>query len=927
MTSPIAWDASARSPATRKLKMIVRAAFVLAVAIPIAFLSANTFVAAQGSTSGIAISSVVITQTRVNAETVSYQASVTVSNTSTTDFSGIERLDYRIDGGEKQLAYIVTNLAAGDSSTVTFTFALTPGDHTVIVLIGDSQSTNDISVDGADVAVEVSAHRFTRGSTVEFDLQISNHGSLSAADVTLNGTWHSTSDESLPEGTTIRELGQLETDEQNQLSIPIAVTAGSYTFDFVVSTSTIEGEASNNSASISLDVEFVDLRVSVASTESLGWDGSGRALISLLINVENAGIDDSERFNIGFKCIDDTIADCSKSILFGPIPADSSIVNEVTVWLPIGETPAKIFAAENEDTFLWGELNAIDHTVDVPTAPHLVWNLSRTSTPMVESYWSDGSANVDVDLTFVNNGTDETQTVTIECLQDDVVVSDCGNEFTVQKEPDIYPTMVTQTVRLPAGDTDLLFSYGAESTKSVAASVPERIIGVERDVWECFGDTSFMGTDDEEDLGIGCAGWNQEIVTKWPVGEVMAVWTNGDARYIEIFKETFADLAPLLNLQVEYVPAKTHADLVVYTGWPREDAEATGLECTDNEFGGCARRWVDDDSTIKEARIAIWTNASNDEKRRENYIRSASLHELIHAIADVKHRHHDRTSVMSYEALDYATLDGIDVGLLSLHAHPLVKPGMTFDDVLELIAFADELNDPPEPAEPTAQTLLRRAHAFWMDADTVSYEIRGDWPRCAGNHRFGWGRYEFGNLQPRIPFWQHFHDGNDRYYFIANPSDWNTSEYWLKRGRQWQKVDGTKVFENTTFRSGFTNPFQMLSDINIYARATDYEVVSRSPNRVVIEVSIDGPNPPWSRNLDLEIRIELHPETYSVSKFKMTWNFNPRSRDSCDIYSVEARNPVYGDDFTFPDQILEGSKILNPPPSTIDATVDTSAIN
>ena len=59
----------------------------------------------------------------------------------------------------------------------------------------------------------------------------------------------------------------------------------------------------------------------------------------------------------------------------------------------------------------------------------------------------------------------------------------------------------------------------------------------------------------------------------------------------------------------------------------------------------------------------------------------------------------------------------------------------------------------------------------------------------------------------------------------------------------------------------------------------------------------------------------------------MTWNFNPRSRDSCDIYSVEARNPVYGDDFTFPDQILEGSKILNPPPSTIDATVDTSAIN
>ena len=355
---------------------------------------------------------------------------------------------------------------------MTFTFALTPGDHTVTVLIGDSQSTNEISVDGADVAVEVSAHRFKRGSTVEFDLQISNHGGLSAADVTLNGAWRSTSDESLPEGTTIRELGQLEPDQQNQLSIPIVVTAGSYTFDFAVSTSTIEGESSNNSDSVSLDVEFVDLRVSVASTESLGWNGSGRALMSLLINVENAGTDDSERFNLGFECVDETIADCSKSIPIEPVPAGSSIVNEVTVWLPIGETSAKIFAAENEDTFLWGELNAIDYTVHVPTSPQLVWNLSRISAPEIKGYWSDGSTNVNIDLTFVNNGTDETQTVTIECLQDEVVVSDCGAEFIVQKVPDIYPTLITQTVRLPAGDTDLLFSYGVESTKSVAANVP-----------------------------------------------------------------------------------------------------------------------------------------------------------------------------------------------------------------------------------------------------------------------------------------------------------------------------------------------------------------------------------------------------------------------------------------------------------------------
>ena len=133
------------------------------------------------------------------------------------------------------------------------------------------------------------------------------------------------------------------------------------------------------------------------------------------------------------------------------------------------------------------------------------------------------------------------------------------------------------------------------------------------------------------------------------------------------------------------------------------------------------------------------------------------------------------------------------------------------------------------------------------------------------------------------------------------------------------------MFDNTYFRSGFTNPFAMLSNINIYAEDSNYKVISRNATRVVLEIVIDGPNPSWSRKLDLRIRTQIHPETFEISNYKMTWNFSPRQRNSCDMYTVEGRNPIFGEEFTFPDEILQGSQILQPQRSTTDDGEDSTA--
>ena len=168
---------------------------------------------------------------------------------------------------------------------------------------------------------------------------------------------------------------------------------------------------------------------------------------------------------------------------------------------------------------------------------------------------------------------------------------------------------------------------------------------------------------------------------------------------------------------------------------------------------------------------------------------------------------------------------------------------MSFDEVLDLIVFADELNDPPEPVELSAPALLRRAHAALMDAESFSFEVKGGWPGCRGNHDFGWAQLEAANLIPYAALWRHFLDGNDRYYYIGNPPDWGESEWWLRRGRGWSDVGVERVTDATTFRGGFSSLLQTLADINVYAKPSDYMVVSRNAERVEIEVSIDQPNP------------------------------------------------------------------------------------
>lgn len=913
-----------RSRKSRLNLWLVTTLVVSAIALTLAISSTAT---AQSPAPNLTIQSLAITKTGETSTGVTYQATATVNNNGDTDFSGAQRVDYQINSSDAQLAYIVTDLPAGGSLSFTFNFELQPGDHTIRVILGETETSQTVSVAGSDIAVEIAEHRILTGSTVEFDIRISNSGELTATDLTLTATWEGATDDASGTQDYDGDIPSLAPEGETSITMALEIKPGSYTFTFEATTSTIESDSTNNSTKQSLDVEFIDLRVQLLSTDSLGWNGDGKAFMSIIIEIENVGVDDSKAFNIGIECDDERITECATSTQSNRIPAGEKTETELRLWLPIGDTTTRIFAVENEDTFRWGHSNAIDEIITAPEAPELTWTLVRISQPSVSSYWSDGTANVELELTLANNGTDDPYTISIECTQSETVIDDCGGDVTGEFEIDSHPTIARPVLRLPAGEWEITLDYGAEESKSTVAIVPERIIGVERDVWDCFSDTSNIDPEDRDnyatgDEGIGCAGWERDRVIKWPVGEPIKIWSHGEALYLEILEKVLADISALINIEFETVATKDEAQLTVHTGVPREDADFTALDCID--FAGCAQTHFDKNSQITSSNIAIWLNNIEDEKRRDHTIHSTTLHELLHALTNMQHRHHDRTSVMSYDALDYTTVEGMDQGLFNLLGHPLVQPGMAFDEVLELIIFADELNDPPEPVELSAPALLRRAHAALMDAESFSFQVTGDWPGCRGNHDFGPAQLQLANLRPYSALWRHFQDGRDRYYYIGNPSDWSTSEWWLRRGRTWQDVGGHQVSDATTFRGGFTSTLQILNYINIYAYESDYSVTSRTSDSVEIEVALDQPIPQWSRDLDLQISISINPTTYQISEYQLHWAFNPRNRNSCDAYSVRASSPVYGLDFTFPDAIWQKSTLLVKPETSDENAVEVA---
>ena len=563
---------------------------------------------------------------------------------------------------------------------------------------------------------------------------------------------------------------------------------------------------------------------------------------------------------------------------------------------------------------------AVDVTVlNFSPSPAPTVKLELEAEAAVAAYWSDGTANVEVDLSLRNSDSptvDRTVRTSVACNQNREGLNDCGKELDVSIPAGHRPATETLTVRVPAGDVSFTFSFGENGNQRLDLNVPERILGVDRYVWECFSDTSNVNTVKEGDEGIGCAGWAEETIQKWDQTSGLRVFVEGPEGFTAEFKDVLSDLAPVFGLQFEWVDTEDDADISAHVGLTIPETEAQGVYCLSTEAFGCANnRWNPQTGEVLGSKIVVfnlWPDlgvdfGDFDNWRRVRY-RSAMIHEAVHALARMIHRT-ELLSVMNDEVHHRAELNPMDEALLRLHGHDLVKPGMTMAGIENLIVFNDEMLDPqPRDHKFAAWALISNAYTELREATSANFRVRTSSSGCP--EEFGWADYKVGNLTGRHPYfgWVRI-DSLENHAYVLQPHS-GQFEYWLQGQSGWLEVGPNGLSDALSgWRGDLSDPHHMLESILYYADWTDAQVSVDSDGRTVLRFELDTVRGAiGSPAVSVEIVLIIDDETYEVVEYNMDWNLGDVA---CNKYRIEATDGQYGVEFAFPEAIRQGSDFID----------------
>ncbi len=540
-------------------------------------------------------------------------------------------------------------------------------------------------------------------------------------------------------------------------------------------------------------------------------------------------------------------------------------------------------------------------TPDEPTPAFLLDTLMT-----VLGYHRDGTAEIELSIELRNDGDTPAQgspVVTVECTLDGSPLSGCGGPLDdLALQDGTGRGEAALRLRSPMGTE--LWAVMDDGTASNTVVVPERILGVDRETWACFSDRPRREAAYENDFLGGCGGWTSASVLKWAPDRPVLVWADpsGDARYVRILEETLDELGPLLNLDFEWVQTEAEATLKAYVGVPSARAEAIGVDAYCQDATGCAGPDSFEDGAIASASMSVWLANPGEAPLTENEIAHATLHEALHALAAMHHRP-AVLSVMSVNtALRLPGLSDSDEALLRLHAHPLVRSGMTMPEVRRLIVFADELLDPPPAAQDDdAIRLTERAYAALLDAGSARFDVRGGWPDRGCEQEFA-GSHALGSFAHGYPSVVRF-DG-DRADVILTYSEAGDWQGWHRTSGGWKPGTLEQVYGATVWRLAFTDPIEMLINVIAHADPGDMSITRTSSRTVALDGMLrDVPPPSWARGATLRVSIALDAGTHRISAYDMHWTFDARDPGSCARYEVRATNGEYGVEIPLPSAV------------------------
>ena len=538
----------------------------------------------------------------------------------------------------------------------------------------------------------------------------------------------------------------------------------------------------------------------------------------------------------------------------------------------------------------------------------------------VLGYWSDGTADVKVTATLRNDGTlrfDGAQEVTAVCIADDDPRRDCLQELSLSLPDGFAPSWDSFTLRLPTGITTMTFDYGGAEPLTFDVEVPEKILGVDREIWECYADRPQERTEIEGEFFDGCGGWSTPTVEKWLNDVPVKVWATGDPDHIAALETVLLELAPILNLEFEWVGSEEEADFKAFVGVPRSQAPDLGFDFNPAlvHYWGFASARVDGGEATS-GYMVIWDIDLTGHMSPIDSIRSVTIHEALHALVPISHSTRP-VSIMGGAGLN--TWSPTDAELIELNSHPLVRPGMTMDDVREVIVLTDELLDYPgfesdaTPLDPL--DMVWRAYIALEEAGSASFGLSGGWIDRACNHTFGVRR---GPIELSIGEFRLFKDDpallylnihTTQFYVIYSRTDREWTHWQLSPEGTWVKVDRETIWDTTSWWLWNGKLHRAIRSVLMDASPDDISVDETADGNLRLQVTMDDSYVnmwDWTGVDSLDLTLVLDPETYALAGYTWERRLNPGANPGiCLIYKETATDGRLGVEIEVPEKVRD----------------------
>ena len=540
--------------------------------------------------------------------------------------------------------------------------------------------------------------------------------------------------------------------------------------------------------------------------------------------------------------------------------------------------------------------------------PVPVVRLALDAESTVVGYWSDGTADVKVIATLRNDGTlrlDRAQDITATCIAEGDERRACREEVSLSLQDGFAPSSESFSLRLPMGMTTMTFDYGGAESLTFDVEVPERILGVDRNLWECYADRPQVRVEVEGELFDGCGGWSAPTVEKWLNDVPVKVWATGDATHIATLETVLMELSPILDMEFEWVGSEEETDFKAFVGVPRSDAPTLGIV---RDFPSLVHVWGFASANVNGGEatsgyMVIWDSDLTGFSSPIDLIRSVTIHEALHALVPIGHNSRP-VSIMGGSGLN--TWSPRDAELISLNSHPLVRPGMSMDDVREVIMLTDELLDAPQvelegtSADPLE--LVWRAYVRLEEAGSASFRVSGG--ECS--HTFGMkrspielsiGEFRVFKDDPAL-LYLNIHPG--QFYVAYSRTDKEWTHWQLSSQGIWEKVDRGTVADSSSWWLWNGKLHRAIRSLLMDGSSEDISVDETSDGKLRLQVTLDESYVnmwDWTGKDFLDLTLVLDPETYAIVGYIWEMHKNPGANpDACLTYREVATDGRLGVD-------------------------------